>query len=126
MIGTPGICTTSWVSVTHIHKIESLVGRAKSLEELQEDCCDLYMNGLGLQMNIQYLPYPSPQVSITRGYYVAFMLPYSVTEAVIGIGAAVRAGQALYARILQNGKQWNWCSICFAPGYDGQEMPATL
>jgi len=34
-------------------------------------------------------------------------LPYSVTEAVISIGAAVHAGQALYARILHNGKQWN-------------------
>lgn len=77
-------------------------------------------------MNIQYLPYPSPQVSITCRYYVAFMLPYSVTEAVIGIGAAVRTRQALYARILHHGKQWNRFSISFAPGYDGQEMLATL
>jgi hypothetical protein len=93
MIGTPGICTTSWVSWDMLNHLWSY--------------SDSYVSELGLHMNIQYLPYPSPQVSITCCYYVAFMLPYSVTEAVIGIGAAVRAGQALYAWILHNGKQWN-------------------
>ncbi len=107
-------------------RFNSLMEHAKSLEELQEVCRYLCRNKVWLQTNIQYLPNPSPQVSITCRNYVAFMLPHSVTEAVIGIGAAVRAGQALYARILHNGKQRNWCGTCFAPGCDGQWMLVTL
>lgn len=51
---------------------------------------------------MKYLSYPSPQVSITCRYYVALMLPYPITEAVIGIGATVYARQALYARVLHS------------------------
>ena len=43
----------------------------------------------------------APQVAVAGGHNVALVLPHALADAVVRVGAAVAAGQALNARVLQ-------------------------
>ena len=52
-------------------------------------------------MFLVYLAQSPPEVAVTCGHYVAAVSPHALADAVICIGAAVHAGQALYSLVLQ-------------------------
>lgn len=49
-----------------------------------------------------HFAYAAPEVLITCGHDVALVLAYTLTQAVVSIGALVRAGDALNAGVLQS------------------------